>query len=255
MRDLNQSAGGHASGGLVNDTDQTINTMHDGMDDEEIAIHENEAKDILFAPAWIGNIRCYWHNAEGVPRLTIGPNWMFTFLLGAIVLAVLYLSTTSLYKMIVMGAEWYFIIIGFSLIVFGLWAFFATLLGDPGIPAEIYEARAHPNRTKQGKPPVDGDGFRLCEECNVYMKRGREHCGLCNVCIDECDHHCVFYSKCIGKGNIMSFRLSLVAFILNMTYFVIVYGFVTMTHKRHHAPVTQSQLNDRYKALDNSLGS
>lgn len=242
MKDLNQSAGGHASGGIVQDTDQTMNTL---PDDEEIAIPENFDLEMVYHPKWIGNVRCFWHNAKGVPRLTIGPNWGFTFVLGAMVSAVLYLSTTGMYKMIKMGAATHYLVIGFCLIAFGLWAFFATLLGDPGIPAEIYEARAHPNRYKEAKSPINDEGYRLCDQCNVYLTRAREHCDLCNVCIDECDHHCVFYSKCIGKGNIWPFRLSLVAFVLNMTYFVIAYGFVEMTYAHHHPIVVKSQISDR----------
>ena len=69
----------------------------------------------------------------------------------------------------------------------------------------------------------------MCHECNVYITSYREHCDLCNVCIDHCDHHCVFYSKCIGGGNIIFFRASLLAFIINMTYFVVVYGFVAVS--------------------------
>lgn len=69
-----------------------------------------------------------------MPRLTIGPNWGFTIVLGVMVGAILYLSTTSLYRMIAIGAEWYYIVIGLGMIFFGLWAFAATLLGDPGIP-------------------------------------------------------------------------------------------------------------------------
>lgn len=142
MSDLNQSAGGHASGGIVQDTD----AMHTLPDDEEIAIPENEDIEMIYNPKWIGNVRCYWHNDKGVPRLTIGPNWGFTCLLVAMVSAVFYLSASAQYKMIKMDAEWYYLLIGFCLIGFGLWAFLSTLLGDPGIPPEVYDARAHPNR-------------------------------------------------------------------------------------------------------------
>ena len=47
------------------------------------------------------------------------------------------------------------------------------------------------------------------------------------------DHHCVFFSKCIGKGNVNYFRLAIFGFILNMTYFMIVYGFIATSSNRH----------------------
>jgi len=64
----------------------------------------------------------------------------------------------------------------------------------------------------------------------------REHCDLCDVCIDNLDHHCVFYSKCIGGGNIVYFRLSMVMFVLNMTYFMIAFGFVTLKKSTNAHP-------------------
>jgi len=65
----------------------------------------------------------------------------------------------------------------------------------------------------------------------VYVYANREHCDLCDVCIDDPDHHCVFYSKCIGGGNIFYFRLSILMFVVNMTYFMIGFGLVS-THAK-----------------------
>jgi len=120
-------------------------------------------------------------------------------------------------------------------VVFGLWAFFMTLLGDPGIPKEIYLMKAHPFKKPVRLADSNENGDPLCHDCNVYIIRSREHCSLCNVCIDEVDHHCVFYSKCIGKGNIGYFRMSLVGFVLNMTYFIVIFGFISM--RGHHNTV------------------
>jgi hypothetical protein len=32
-----------------------------------------------------------------------------------------------------------------------------------------------------------------------------EHCWDCDVCIEGLDHHCPWTSKCIGKGNLVTF--------------------------------------------------
>ena len=62
------------------------------------------------------------------------------------------------------------------------------------------------------------------------------HCSLCDVCIEGYDHHCVFFSKCIGKGTIWSFRLSLISAIMSGVYFMIFTGYVNIkTHGIHHA--------------------
>jgi len=45
----------------------------------------------------IGNVRCYWLNEMGVPRITIGPTWMFAVPLFIAVLFLLYCFLSGLY--------------------------------------------------------------------------------------------------------------------------------------------------------------
>jgi len=73
-------------------------------EDEELAFPGNLVQNEVVFPKWIGNVRCWWHNKDGVPRVTIGPNWGFTFFLGGIVCAVLWLSFGALKKMFEDGA-------------------------------------------------------------------------------------------------------------------------------------------------------
>ena len=171
------------------------------------------------------------HNSQGRPFITIGPNWGFTIFLGALVGGCLYVSVNALKHMWSKGADWYWIAIGLAIVFIGLWAFFRTFLGDPGIPAEVYRQRARPYAKRERLPSTNEQGYHLCEECNVYVLPNREHCDLCDVCIDDPDHHCVFYSKCIGGGNVWHFRLSLVMFVVNMSYFFLAFGLVAMTKK------------------------
>ncbi len=99
-----------------------------------MALPDNGDNKTIIGPKWIGNVRCFWPDANGKPRITIGPNWGFTFVLLAIVGGVLYTSTTALIGMIKKEAHWSLILLGFSFIILGLFAFLKTLLGDPGIP-------------------------------------------------------------------------------------------------------------------------
>jgi len=73
-------------------------TDFDG-DDLETAFPDRGDRNKIVAPKWIGNIRCYWHDKYGVPRITVGPNWGFTICLGFLVTGALYSSATALYGM------------------------------------------------------------------------------------------------------------------------------------------------------------
>lgn len=159
-------------------------------------------REIIVAPKWIGNIRCFWPNKNGIPRITIGPNWGFTIVLGVLVCGTFYITTSGLINMYKRNAAWHWLIIGAFLIISGISSFFLTLLGDPGIPPKVYWYHARPH-IEPRLEEKNNKGHDLCRECKVvYMDGIREHCSLCNVCIDSPDHHCVFYSKCIGGGNV-----------------------------------------------------
>ena len=122
---------------------------------------------------------------------------------------------------------------GAFVICAGLFCFFMCLFGDPGIPDEVYKIKARPYARIDVLPSTNSKGHHACYQCNVYMHASRVHCDLCDVCIDDLDHHCVFYSKCIGGGNVWYFRLSILFFIVNMAYFMIVYGVLSMDKKEH----------------------
>lgn len=200
-------------------------------DDEELALSFKEQNETaIVPPQWIGNIRCYWHDSKGVPRITIGPNWHFTICLALLVLGSLLVSLQGLQKLYELDASWYYILGGVVVILSGLSFFFLCLLSDPGIPDEVYRIKARPYARIDVLPSTNAEGHHACYQCNVYQHANRSHCDLCDVCIDGLDHHCVFYSKCIGAGNIWYFRLSILAFIVNMAYFIMVFGVVSLNH-------------------------
>ena len=80
-----------------------------------------------------------------MPRITIGPSWPFTFALVLIVGGILYISIQGMIRLHQLKAAWYFTAIGIAIVLFGLTCFFMTLLGDPGIPKEVYNRKARPN--------------------------------------------------------------------------------------------------------------
>ena len=230
------TADGHRSARVLHDTDQTAGSIQTTEDDEDLSPFEaeGETETAVVPPEWIGNIRCFWPDDKGRPRITIGPNWYFTIALGILVLGSLWVSLNGMLSMYEKDASWVYLLGGAVVICSGLFFFFKCLLGDPGIPEEIYKKKARPYARMDVLPMTNDKGHHACYECNVYMHANRVHCDLCNVCIDNLDHHCVFYSKCIGGGNVWYFRLSICSFIVNMAYFIIVYGFATLNHKHEH---------------------
>ena len=72
----------------------------------------------------------------------------------------------------------------------------------------------------------NGKVYLFCEKCNQDVPPDAEHCDDCQVCIDGMDHHCIFYSKCIGRGNVWPFYLTL--FMIFLNFGLIIYGSVTM---------------------------
>ena len=243
--DLDNSTAETAGTRAVTESDQGVRIIQAceystwGGDDEALQGHEDSDNFEIFAPDWIGNVRCFWHDKNGRPRITIGPSWGFSFFLGGIVIAVLWLDISAIVKMFENDSSWAVKLGAFAVMGFGLTSFFMTFLGNPGIPEEVYKYKAMNRADWPRKAHTDDKGNYLCTDCNVYVTRNREHCSLCNVCVDNLDHHCVFFSKCIGGGNILWFRMTLVGFVLNMTYFVIIYGFIAMKgagHKGVHQP-------------------
>ena len=107
---------------------------------------------MIVPPKWIGNIRCFWHNKEGIPRITIGPNWGFTIFLACLVCCVFYVSCSGMANLYKNDASWYYLVIGLLVIVLGLASFFMTLFGDPGIPMEVYKMYARPYAMPQPLP-------------------------------------------------------------------------------------------------------
>lgn len=64
-------------------------------------------------------------------------------------------------------------------------------------------------------------GF-LCvpDICEIYQAPGTSHCDDCNCCIEELDHHCPWMGKCIGRRNMVWFKLFNLSWILYLLYFI-----------------------------------
>ena len=132
---------------------------------------------------------------EGEPLIIIGPDsYYYVFLLSIVsFLSIIIYSlkdASILLKVIFISAYLFFVII-----------YTLLLLINPGIPSQKTSEQISNNQNK----------FYQCSKCNCisYEEDGKVliHCPKCNICIEFFDHHCSFATKCIGKRNILLFRI------------------------------------------------
>ena len=132
---------------LDNETiDQVITSLNEDEDDYDLEQKMNKrlSGSVIYKTKWIGNIRCFLHGADGRPRVTIGPNWGFSCALVALATGVTWLCLKGMVNLYNRHAAWYWLVIGATTIVMGLACVLRTLLGDPGIPPEVYRLHARP---------------------------------------------------------------------------------------------------------------
>ncbi len=86
-----------------------------------------------------------------------------------------------------------------------------TALINPGLPKHEYE-----------KMIVYDINIRKCKDCGMFinLKELTFHCYECGVCIEGYDHHCPWTSKCIGKGNIISFYIFIISTLILFGYLI-----------------------------------
>ena len=110
------------------------------------------------------------------------------------------------------------IIIYISFILFHL----TTSLINPGLPTkELFL-----ENFKMAKSGLEN--YVICKKCKVIMDldKGTEHCVDCDICIMGNDHHCQWTSKCIGKNNLLLFKIFLKLLFINILY--IIFALITM---------------------------
>lgn len=86
----------------------------------------------------IGNLKCYWHDKDGVPQIFIGPEFLYfpviLFLTGGFCV----INLGLLYEMSRMDNRPlapFFITI--SLLLIGIYSVFKTFIANPGIPLSL----------------------------------------------------------------------------------------------------------------------
>ncbi|CDW82846.1 probable palmitoyltransferase zdhhc23 [Stylonychia lemnae] len=202
-----------------------------------------------YQPKMIGNVYCYWYNKNtSQPRITIGPTWMFAVPVFIAALVMLFCFIQGLLYMNKIGMI--LKSIAFVMIGFNLQSYFYTLLGNQGLPKELFirqdilatqgdslnasssssssnNSRSANNSFKDvslGSIDME-NGYssglqnRRCEICDIRQEENDYHCRACAVCVRGYHHHCVFFSKCIGEGNTQSFFHTLILLVVLTCYY------------------------------------
>eukprot|EP00830_Metopus_es_P006797 TRINITY_DN1643_c0_g1_i1.p2 TRINITY_DN1643_c0_g1~~TRINITY_DN1643_c0_g1_i1.p2 ORF type:complete len:242 (-),score=32.21 TRINITY_DN1643_c0_g1_i1:28-753(-) len=149
------------------------------------------------------------------PLFTIGPHWPFylcfnTFL-GGLAFACLYVI---ILKISPFGA-----LFGLILLLLQAGSYFYTFIVNPGIPDRNLAVNKENLQQLKGLP-------RTCPKCKLVALYDTEtkHCNDCGICVEYYDHHCPWTGKCIGKNNVVSFRI-----FITLTAFLLIYIFVVTT--------------------------
>ena len=99
------------------------------------------------------------------------------------------------------------------LIISHLW----VSLINPGIPPKKYFLENF-NMNQS-----DIEHYVICKKCKIVMDldKGTEHCIDCDICVLGNDHHCQWTSKCIGKNNLLIFKIFTRLVFLHLSYMIL----------------------------------
>ena len=112
----------------------------------------------------------------------------------------------------------FFIFYYLGIIIYILFIFthLFTSFCNPGIPPQKYFLENfNINQSEM-------QDYAICKKCKIIMDldKGTEHCIDCDICIIGNDHHCQWTSKCIGKNNLLIFKIFLKFGIIHICYMI-----------------------------------
>ena len=112
----------------------------------------------------------------------------------------------------------FFIFFYLGIIIYMLFIFthLYTSFCNPGIPPQKYFLENF-NMSQS-----EIQNYVICKKCRIIMDldKGTEHCVDCDICVIGNDHHCQWTSKCIGKNNLLIFRIFIRFCIIHIGYMI-----------------------------------
>jgi len=172
----------------------------------------------------IGNNICWKFDDNYDPKYVIGPHW-YTFILLNIIITIfaVVMDKFILKKFSNLLCEIIFFFLLFLLYFF----YFKNFLSNPGILLILNNHNNNNKVNNNNQNNVD------CSICKIYYNYNKKiyHCKFCNVCIEGFDHHCIWIGKCVGKKNILYFKLFLTNVILIYIYIIAIFIYEILTDK------------------------
>jgi palmitoyltransferase ZDHHC9/14/18 len=136
----------------------------------------------------------------------LGPTFSYLILLIVAILLIkfsLFLSSPSL---LVISLSYF---LSISLLLALLY------ISDPGI-----------QRSSPLSPPLSSQDRIYCDLCHIYQDPTTNHCHLCQYCILNQAHHCSWIGKCIGKKNLVLFKIFNTVWISGLFYTLLLFAFM-----------------------------
>ena len=145
---------------------------------------------------------------NGVPVLTIGPDWYLYVILTSIITFSFLFLFIKFYQFVPL----YLFISGIITYLLFIVVYTRLFLLNPGFPE-----RVDINLVKKSKK-----NYMYCSLCNIWVNKwaGVKHCHRCGMCIENYDHHCDWISKCVGKKNTNEFNFFIIWIVMVVIYFI-----------------------------------
>lgn len=177
----------------------------------------------IIKPCKCGNVYCFLY-INNYPLFTIGPQYYYPIILFIFNNTLFILAFIYVYNKY---NSYFFKIMGvFVLIIVNLSQIYTCVLNE-GIPKRIWflsnkiinyliEDEIFYNEFNTNK-------YQICRKCNILIDKSLKivHCDICNLCCEFYDHHCPWVGKCIGKNNILSFKIFILSNLIFIFYNII----------------------------------
>ena len=158
----------------------------------------------------IGNLIILYENEQGI-KYVMGPLFPLSFLINLLanifIIKVVYKNIPIIFRMlgsIINIAQIYFLIISSTM--------------NPGLPLKEYNTLIYEEENKNAK------NYRQCKDCKLWINTDEKtiHCRKCKICIEGYDHHCDCMNICIGKNNLKSFYIMILASFVLILYSILI---------------------------------
>ena len=159
-------------------------------------------------PSKCGNVYCFCY-INNSPLLTIGPQFYYSIILFSLNIIIFILIVKYYFHKINIYLKMIEILLFICLSFNQL---FTTLINE-GIPKRVWflsnNIINYLMDDEHFYNEFNTNKYQICRKCNILIDKSLKiiHCDICNLCCEFYDHHCPWIGKCVGKNNIISFKI------------------------------------------------